>query len=378
MACPVLLAQHLDVPFVSVIPYIPPSMLLRLNANPVNPAVNPEMPTGFSDRMTFLQRVKNTIFSGIQWMMVDTPFKGFDELKHKYNIKPEMSTLECVTHAEIVFVFSHFTLDFPRAYQPNVVSVGGLSATTPKQLPKDLEDFMQSSGDAGVIIFSMGSYVNTMETEMADMFAHAFAKLPQKVIWKSAGQAPSFIPPNVKMSKWLPQNDILGHSKTIAMIYHCGLNGVFEAIHHAVPLICIPILVDQWDNAKRLEVKGVGLQLELFTLTSDKLIEAVETIVTDKSYQTNMSRISAIFHDEPLPAPQRVVYWMEKVVRHGGMSHLRTSAFDLNSIQYNLLDVIAFIALIAIIVISLAIYISILLCRCLFGCSKASNKQKEE
>ncbi|XP_072014806.1 UDP-glucuronosyltransferase 1A6-like [Amphiura filiformis] len=83
MACPVLLAQYLDVPFVSVIPLIPPSMLLRLNANPVNTAVNPEMPMGFSDRMTFLQRVKNTIVSGKQWMMVDTPFNGFDELKQK-------------------------------------------------------------------------------------------------------------------------------------------------------------------------------------------------------------------------------------------------------------------------------------------------------
>ncbi|XP_072014808.1 UDP-glucuronosyltransferase 2C1-like [Amphiura filiformis] len=378
MACPVLLAQHLDVPFVSFIPVIPPSLFLRLNANPVNTAVNPEMPTGFSDRMTFLQRVKNTIVSGKQWMMVDTPFNGFDQLKQKYNIKPEMSMLESLTHAEIVFVLSHFALDFPRAYQPNVVSVGGLSATRPKPLPKDLEDFMQSSGDAGVIIFSMGSYINTMETEMADMFAEAFAKLPQKVIWKSAGQPPSFTPLNVKMSKWLPQNDILGHPKTRAMIYHCGNNGVFEAIYHAVPVICIPVFADQWDDAKRLEVKGVGLQLDLFTLTSDKVVEAVETIVTGKSYQTNMPRISAIFHDEPLPAPQRVVYWMEKVVRHRGMSHLRTAAFDLNTIQYNLLDVIAFIALIAIIVTSLAIYISILFCRCLCGCCKGRRKQKEE
>ncbi len=69
---------------------------------------------------------------------------------------------------------------------------------------------MQSSGDAGVIIFSMGSYINAMETDVSDMFAEAFAKLPQKVIWKSAGEPPSSIPDNVKMSKWLPQNDILG------------------------------------------------------------------------------------------------------------------------------------------------------------------------
>ncbi len=75
---------------------------------------------------------------------------------------------------------------------------------------QDLEDFMQSSGEAGVIMFSMGSYINAMETEVSNMFAEAFAKLPQKVIWKSAGDPPSFVPDNVKMLKWLPQNDILG------------------------------------------------------------------------------------------------------------------------------------------------------------------------
>ena len=68
------------------------------------------------------------------------------------------------------------------------------------------------------------------------------------------------------------------------MIYHCGLNGVFEAIHHAVPVVCIPVLGDQWDNAKRLEVKGVGMQLDWFSLTSDTIVKAAETIIGDKRF----------------------------------------------------------------------------------------------
>ena len=69
---------------------------------------------------------------------------------------------------------------------------------------------MQSSGKAGVIIFSLGSYVNSMDTELANLLADAFAKLPQKVVWKLAGEPPSKIPLNVKILKWLPQNDLLG------------------------------------------------------------------------------------------------------------------------------------------------------------------------
>ena len=74
-----------------------------------------------------------------------------------------------------------------------------------------------------------------------------------------------------------------GHPKTRAIIYHCGLNGVFEAIYHAVPVICIPVLGDQWDNAVRLRAKGVGLQLTLLApLKSEELVEAAKTITTDK------------------------------------------------------------------------------------------------
>ena len=144
MACAVLLSQHLEVPFVSILTAIPPTMMLRIFGNPVNPSYTPEFVTGFSNRMTFLQRVKNTIFSGIQWMMTGLIYHFYDDLKLKYNIKPEMSTFESVPQAELFFICSHFVLDFPRAYQPNVISVGGLSAVPPRPLPKVSELLIKS------------------------------------------------------------------------------------------------------------------------------------------------------------------------------------------------------------------------------------------
>ena len=57
------------------------------------------------------------------------------------------------------------------------------------------------------------------------------------------------------------------------------------------------------------------------------------------SYQERINRLSAIYRDEPLTASERVVYWMEFLVRHGGAKHLRSAANDLNLIQYHLLDV---------------------------------------
>ena len=134
LSCSVLLAQHLDVQFVSIITAIPPTMLLRIFGNPVNPAYTPELMTGFSYHMTFLQKVQNMIFSGIQWVMSGAIYDRYDDIKQKYNIKPEMSTFMSIPQAELFFICSHFALDFPRAYQPNVISVGGLSASPVRPL----------------------------------------------------------------------------------------------------------------------------------------------------------------------------------------------------------------------------------------------------
>ncbi|XP_072020161.1 UDP-glucuronosyltransferase 2A3-like isoform X2 [Amphiura filiformis] len=358
-------------------PAIPPSGGIRMYCNPVNPAYSPELFTGYLHQMTFTQRLKNTIYSIFQRQLSKITYRYLDELKQKYNINPEISTFETLSQAEIWFIYGNFVLDFPRPYQPNVISVGGITANPARPLAKDLEDFMQSSGNNGIIVFSMGSYVTAMDTHMVDVFADAFAKLPQNVISKSAGQPPTTLPANVKMLEWLPQNDILGHPKTRLLICQCGINSVFEAIYHGIPVICIPVQSDQWDNAKRLEVKGVGLQLDLRSLTSDVLIQAVETVLRNDSYQSKMSRLSNIFHDEHLPAPQRTVYWMEKVVRHGGVSHLRTSAFDLNVIQYSLIDVYSFLGIVMLVSVVTFIYLWILLCRFASRCCYTKRERQK-
>ena len=75
---------------------------------------------------------------------------------------------------------------------------------------KEWEEFLQSAGDDGVVLFSMGSYAARINEDVAAMIAGAFAQLPQKVIWKLNGSPAATLTPNVKMANWIPQNDLLG------------------------------------------------------------------------------------------------------------------------------------------------------------------------
>jgi glucuronosyltransferase len=44
-----------------------------------------------------------------------------------------------------------------------------------------MEDFVQSSEENGVVVFSLGSMISNMTEERANMIASAFAQIPQKV-----------------------------------------------------------------------------------------------------------------------------------------------------------------------------------------------------
>jgi glucuronosyltransferase len=60
-----------------------------------------------------------------------------------------------------------------------------------------------------------------------------------------------------------------------------------------------------------------------------------------------MKKMSAISKDEPETPINRAVWWTEYVIRHNGAKHLRSAALDLAWYQYLLLDVVAFLFILA-------------------------------
>ena len=76
---------------------------------------------------------------------------------------------------------------------------------------QDLDKFINES-EHGVIVFSLGSTVraDTMSEHKRDAFLQAFEELPQRVLWKWEGDTLPGNPKNIKITKWMPQGDVLG------------------------------------------------------------------------------------------------------------------------------------------------------------------------
>lgn len=77
---------------------------------------------------------------------------------------------------------------------------------------QEIQDFMDGAKD-GVVYFTLGSYIQvstTLGSKLGPIFVKVFSELKQRVLMKWEVDYPD-LPANVKISKWFPQQDILGN-----------------------------------------------------------------------------------------------------------------------------------------------------------------------
>ncbi|XP_051822417.1 UDP-glucuronosyltransferase 2B17-like isoform X8 [Antechinus flavipes] len=279
---------------------------------------------------------------------------------------------ETMGKAEMWLIRTYWDFEFPRPYLPNFEFVGGLHCKPAKPLPEDMEKFVQSSGEHGIVVFSLGSMVKNLTDEKSNLIAAALAQIPQKVLWRYKGKKPDTLGPNTKTFDWIPQNDLLGHPKTKAFITHGGTNGIYEAIYHGIPMIGVPMFADQPDNIAHMKAKGAAVEVDFNSMTTEDMVNALKTVINNPSYKENAMRLSRIHHDQPVKPLDRAVFWIEFVMRHKGAKHLRPAAHDLTWYQYHSLDVIGFL------LACVATVVFIVTKSCLFCCRKLGKTGKKQ
>ncbi|XP_067293668.1 UDP-glucuronosyltransferase 2A1-like isoform X2 [Pseudorasbora parva] len=342
--CGELLAQKLNLPLILSLRFSFGNTIERLCAQlPAPPSYVPAIGSENTDQMNFLQRLKNVLFYGTQDVLLYLVTKSkWDHLYTEILGKPT-TMCETMGKADIWLIRTYWDFEYPRPLLPNFKFVGGLHCKPAKPLSKELEKFVQSSGDHGVVVFSLGSMINNLTMERANTVASALGQIPQKVLWRYSGKTPETLAPNTKLYDWMPQNDLLGHPKTKVFITHGGTNGLYEAIYHGVPMVGLPLFADQPDNMMHMKTKGAAVVLDINTMESKDLADALKTVLNNLSYKESIMRLSRIHHDQPMKPLDQAVFWIEFVMRNKGAKHLRVQAHDLSWYQYHCLDVLAFL-----------------------------------
>ncbi|KAL8613958.1 hypothetical protein ACOMHN_023194 [Nucella lapillus] len=299
---------------------------------PYSSAADPLQMGTFSDDMDFFERVKSMLMHLM--FHVYHPFMRRNVVSTYAPEMPYISNHELLARPELWLVESDHILDYPRPTVPNVKLIGGTAAGPAKPLPKELQTFMDTSTQ-GVVIVSFGSYVLGVPKNLSDKLFQVFQNLPMNVVFRSNLTSPD--PAKIFVSRWLPQNDLLGHPNTKLFVSHCGKNGQYEALFHAVPLFCTPMSAEQPYNSKRIQKKGFGEVVDLLTISPKLLLQQIVTVAQDPGYKRAISKASSLFRQQYGVPMQEAAKWLDHVMQYGG-DYMRYAGQKMplyQSIQFN-------------------------------------------
>uniref|UniRef100_A0AAZ3Q8I3 UDP-glucuronosyltransferase n=1 Tax=Oncorhynchus tshawytscha TaxID=74940 RepID=A0AAZ3Q8I3_ONCTS len=287
----------------------------------------PEFNSLLTDQMSLVQRITNTAVYlvsrfGVQYLVLPK----YERIMRKHSVEPRVAMQDLVQGSRLWMLSTDLALEFPRPTLPHVVY--------------DFESWVNDTAEHGFVVVSFGAGVKYLSEDITHKLAGALGRLPQRVVWRFSGVPPSNLGNNTKLVDWMPQNDLLGHARTVAFLSHGGLNSIYEAMYHGVPVVGLPLFGDHYDTMTRVEAKGMGIMVHWKSMTEEELYQALATVINNNKYRQRAQVLSSIHKDQPGHPVTRAVYWINYILRHHGANHLRSSVYTVPTYQYFLLDVV--------------------------------------
>ena len=302
--------------------------------NPDDPMLNPDMAYPFTNEMSLNERIWNVVYT--TWTRLYYKYWHLPRAQKIVNKwTSDVSVRDIDRNFSLVILGNNHVFGYPKPLLPNVIEVHSLQITGKREtLPKDIEEFLDNAGH-GAIYFSLGSNLQTRQLPVGPLTAlcNALGSLKQRVLWKHDGDM-AIQPGNVKFVKWAPQQAVLAHPKVMAYVMQGGLQSLQEAVHYSVPVVAIPFFGDQLFNARKILDAGIGLTLNIDTITEESIRRTLTDVIENKTYYNNIKLMSEIVKDELVKPMDRAVWNVEHVIKFPKSKHFRYHGHDINVIDY--------------------------------------------
>ncbi|XP_017032211.1 UDP-glycosyltransferase UGT5 isoform X1 [Drosophila kikkawai] len=337
-------SQVFNAPLVGIAAYGSAWNIDFLVGNSAPSVYEPMSALGYSPGLSLLEKWHNLIFITEERLVERFIYlpRQIDLYKQNFPNAP-VSLHDLRRRFSLILINQHFSMGRVRSNVPNLVEVAGMHLHEPPEpLGAELKQFLDEA-EHGVIYFSMGLQMldKWLPPKMLATMLAAFKQLKQRVVWKSNDPTMANKSTNVYARGLLPQRAILKHPNVKLFITHAGLLSTIESTHYAVPLLCLPIFFDQFQNSDRMEKIGVARSLDITGLMPEMVVEAIEDLTQKPSYKQRALELSARFHDQPMTPIETALWWTEYVLRHKGADHMRIAEQEMSLVQYYNVDVVS-------------------------------------
>nr|XP_036853658.1 UDP-glucuronosyltransferase 1A1-like isoform X2 [Manis javanica] len=180
LPCGPIVAQYLALPAVFFSNALPCGLDFQGTQCPNPPSYVPRALSLNSDRMTFLQRVKNMLIAFSENLLCNVAYSPYEPLASQV-LQRDVTVQDLMSSSSIWILRGDFVKDYPRPVMPNMIFVGGINCNSHNPLSREFEAYINASGEHGIVVFSLGSMISEIPEKKAMEIADGLGKIPQTV-----------------------------------------------------------------------------------------------------------------------------------------------------------------------------------------------------
>ncbi|KAL8508784.1 hypothetical protein ACS0TY_016122 [Phlomoides rotata] len=172
--------------------------------------------------------------------------------------------------------------------------------------------WLDSKPRDSVLYISFGSYAHTSKHVIGEI-ANGLVLSGVNFIWVLrpdivSSDQPDILPVGFKervgdrglVVPWCCQIDVISHSSVGGFITHCGWNSILESVWCGVPMICYPLLTDQFTNRKLVVDDwkvGVNLCDGNSSISQEGVCEKMNYLMNSKEIRQETKKVRKILED---------------------------------------------------------------------------------
>lgn len=270
---------------------VPTAMIIHQPYTVPSPGATP---VGFGLRRARgrLGRLRNAVLRQIVMRSFGSGLPKLNAARVEHGLPPVANIVEHLTGHKLTLVLTSQEFDFVPDPLPEGVRYVGPQLDDPTWVAPWTSPWPDGDGDPMVLV-SLGSTFQN-QGALVRRIIEALGALPVRGLVTLGGQfddeafAP---PPNVVVVPSAPHAAVLPHAR--AVVCHGGHGTVMKALSHGLPVACIPLGRDQFDNARRAEDCGAGIILKKGSSTQG-LRTAIAALVSDGPHRSAAARMKDV------------------------------------------------------------------------------------
>ncbi|XP_017128047.1 UDP-glucosyltransferase 2 [Drosophila elegans] len=315
-----------------------PDLISLIQAeNTINPARTPHYISQVPKKMGFWNRLHNHI------MFYAEPLIRF------VIVRPVLNGLVTNENAfptlQLVLLNTHPTLDYVQNLPPGVIEVGGLHIKSKVDpLPTYIQEFTEKFSD-GIVYINM-PYIEYMNGQGIKAVTEMILNNPNcGFIWnvEQLEQIPADISNLITLHvDQSLQQDILGLSSLKGFLNHGDSFSLQEAVHNGVPVVVLPLKLEEFNNAQRVLERKLGVVVQASGFNKKSLAIALKQVLNDESISSALYQAQLKFRTRPQSPLELAVWHAEQLIAEPRFykDFAQTEALAQNFIVAHSVDVI--------------------------------------